>query len=98
MKRSLITFILFLTFLSSSFSQVTKTNKWRKTEQDSFANAFMLYEDKLYTLALPIYEQVNKNHPNQEFIKYMYGVTSLYRSDKHADALTYLSEAYAKNK
>lgn len=98
MKRSLFTFLLFLVSLSYTFSQVTKTNKWRKTERDSFENAFLLYEDKLYTLALPIYEAVNKNHPNEDFIKYMYGKTSLYRSDKHADALQYLDEAYSRNK
>ncbi len=98
MKRTLLTLILFLTILSISFSQVTKTNKWRKTERDSFENAFLLYEDKLYDLALPVYEITNKNHPNEDFIKYMYGVTSLYRSDKHPDALAYLSEAYDKNK
>jgi hypothetical protein len=98
MKRILLTLFFLLLAISFIFSQVTKTGKWRKTERDSFENAFLLYEDKLYELALPIYEQTNKNHPNQEFIEYMYGKTSLYRSDKHADALMYLTKAYDKNK
>lgn len=98
MKRHIYTFFFFLVIISHTFAQVTKTNKWRKTERDSFENAFLLYEEKHYTLALPIYEVVNKNHPNEEFIKYMYGKTSLYRSDKHGDALAYLKEAYDKNK
>lgn len=89
---------IFLVSLTYTYSQVTKTSKWRKTERDSFENAFLLYEDKLYQLALPIYEVANQNHPNEPFIKYMYGKTSLYRSDKHADALTYLTEAYENNK
>lgn len=98
MKRLLLTLFFLLIGLCFIFSQVTKTNKWRKTERDSFENAFLLYEDKLYKLALPIYEVCNKNHPNQDFIMYMYGKTSLYRPDKHADALTYLTRAYEKNK
>jgi hypothetical protein len=98
MKRILLTLFFLLIGLCFIFSQVTKTGKWRKSERDSFENAFLLYEDKLYKLALPIYEQCNKNHPGQEFIMYMYGKTSLYRPDKHADALTYLTQAYEKNK
>jgi hypothetical protein len=98
MKRFFLSLLFLIIGISFSIAQVTKTNKWRKTERDSFENAFLLYEEKHYTLALPIYEVVNKNHPNEEFIKYMYGKTSLYRSDKHADALTYLNEAYQRNK
>jgi len=98
MKRHLFTLLIFLVTITYAYSQVTKTHKWRKSERDSFENAFLLYEDKLFTLALPIYDVVNQNHPNEEFIKYMYGVTSLYRTDKHPDALLYLSEAYEKNK
>jgi hypothetical protein len=98
MKRHLLTLFFFLVSFSYITSQVTKTNKWRKTERDSFENAFLLYEDKLYKMALPIYEACNKNHPHEEFIMYMYGKTALYRPDKHADALTYLTEAYDKNK
>jgi len=98
MKRHLFTSLIFLATITYTYSQVTKTHKWRKSERDSFENAFLLYEDKLFHLALPIYDVVNKNHPNEEFIKYMYGVTSLYRTDKHPDALLYLTEAYEKNK
>lgn len=98
MKRILLTLFFLLLAISFIFSQVTKTGKWRKSERDSFENAFLLYEDKLYKLALPIYEVCNKNHPNEEFIEYMYGKTSLYRPDKHADALEYLSKAYDRNK
>ncbi len=97
MKKTLLG-ILFIVLTSASFAQVTKTNKWRKTERDSFENAFLLYEDKLYKMAFPIYEATLKNHPKEEFIRYMYGVTALSRSDKHADALQYLQEAYDRNK
>jgi len=96
MKYKLL--LLLCIIITDHFSQVTKTSKWRKTERDSFENAFLLYEEGNHEMAFPIYEEVNKNHPNQAFIRYMYGITALSRSDKHPDALTYLTEAYNKNK
>jgi hypothetical protein len=96
--RSLILLFLFLGFLTGIVAQVTKTGKWRKTERDSFENAFMLYEDNLHKLAFPVYEAVLKNHPNEDFIRYMYGKTGLSRSDKHAEALEELKYSYDRNK
>ncbi len=89
--------LLFCLLFSVAFSQVTNTSKWRKTERDSFENAFMLYEEGNHEMAFPIYEAINRNHPNQPFIRYMYGKTALSRSDKHADALEYLQSSYQKN-
>jgi len=90
-------FTLFLIF-SYTFSQITNTRKWRKTEKDSLDNALLLYEEKNYLLALPEFESIHKNHPSEEFIKYVFGRCALYRSDKQEDAYTALSEVYAKNK
>ncbi|MGE0569142.1 MAG: hypothetical protein AB7O73_14485 [Bacteroidia bacterium] len=98
MKKFLLYTLTFLVFSASVYSQAVKTRNWRKAERDSFENAFLLFEDKKYDIALPIYEQANINHPNEPFIEYMYGKTALYRGDKHKDALNYLQKAYDNNK
>ena len=96
MKR--IIFILILVqFVSSFYSQTTNTRNWRKTEKDSMANAFLLYEEKNYKMALPYFENIHKGHPKEQFVKYVYGKTALYRSDKYAEALQMLNEVYEKN-
>lgn len=82
---------------SSLFSQITNTRKWRFSERDSLDNALLLYEEANYKLALPVLEQIYLNHPKEEFIKYLYGICCLYRSDKHEECLTSLSAVYAVN-
>jgi hypothetical protein len=61
-------------------------------------SALMMLDDGNYLLALPFYENLYKNHPNEEYLKYCYGKTALSRSDKHEVALKLLSEVYEKNK
>ena len=95
MKRIII--LLLVLCVSALYSQTTNTARWRKTEKDSMANAFLLYEEKNYKMALPYFENIHKNHPKEEFVKYMYGKTALYRSDKYAEALQMLTEVYEKN-
>lgn len=90
--------ILLFVFAGAIFSQVTNTKKWRKTEQDSMQKALIMYDEKDYKAALPIYEVLFKAHPKEDFLKYVYGRCCLTRNDKHKDALTHLSEIYAKNK
>ncbi|MBL7917622.1 MAG: PD40 domain-containing protein, partial [Bacteroidia bacterium] len=96
--KKIVILLLLAFFVIELNAQTTNTSKWRKTERDSFENAFLLYEEGNHELAFPIYEACNKNHPNQPFIRYMYGKTALVRSDKHAEALEYLQEAYDGNK
>ena len=96
MKYKLI--ILFSVLSAFVFSQVTNTKKWRKTEQDSMQKALIMYDEKDFKAALPIYENLFKAHPKEDFLKFVYARCCLSRSDKHEDALTYLSEIYAKNK
>ena len=95
MKIRLIIFISF--FVSFAFSQITNTRKWRYTERDSLDNALLFYEEKNYQLALPILEKVNESHPKEDFIKYLYGICCLNRSDKYTEALRVLAEVYAVN-
>src|SRR6218665_101699 len=81
-----------------AFAQVTNVRKWRQSERDSLDNALLLYEEGLYLMALPIFEDILTHHPNEEFIQYSYAKCAIYRSDKHEDAYKYLSAIYAKNK
>ena len=90
--------LIFLCLLvSSAYSQITNTRKWRYTERDSLDNALLLYEEGNYKIALPVFEKVHQNHPTEDFIKYLYGICCLYRSDKYAECLTALSQVYANN-
>lgn len=81
-----------------SFAQITNVRKWRSSEKDSLNNALLLYEEGLYLMALPIFENILKNHPNEEFIQYSFAKCAIYRSDKHEEAYRHLSAIYAKNK
>jgi hypothetical protein len=93
-------FIFFLLILNhiTSLAQTTNTSKWRRTEKDSLDNALLLYDEKNYLLALPIFDAINAHHPKEDFIKYAYAKCALCRSDKHEDAYNLLTEVYAKNK
>lgn len=97
-KKSVLSASFIFLVAISSFAQVTNTKKWRKTENDTMQNALFLYDEGKYLMALPMYEKLHKSHPNEEFIKYVYGKCCLYRSDKHEEALTLLTEVYNKNK
>ncbi len=95
--KKLFILLLFFSYIIT-FSQTTNTSKWRRTEKDSLDNALLLYDEKNYLLALPIFEAINAHHPKEEFIKYAYAKCALCRSDKHEDAYNLLTEVYAKNK
>ncbi|MDO8998418.1 MAG: hypothetical protein Q7W45_01535 [Bacteroidota bacterium] len=90
--------IVFLCFFVTSVSaQITNTRKWRYSERDSLDLALVFYEEQNYKLALPILENVHLSHPTEDFIKYLYGICCLYRSDKHGASLKALAEVYANN-
>lgn len=95
MKIFLIIAFQILFFAVSS--QITNTRKWRLAERDSLDNALLLYEEANYKIALPILENIHLSHPKEDFIKYLYGICCLYRSDKYQECLTALSEVYANN-
>jgi hypothetical protein len=93
----LISFAYFYPYNEVS-AQAMNTSKWRRTEKDSLDNALLLFDEKNYLMALPLFENIQNHHPKEDFIKYAYGKCCLYRSDKHEEAYTLLSEVYAKNK
>lgn len=87
---------LLFAFLSES-AQVMNVRKWRKAEKDSLDNAMYLIDENQYLEALPIFDDLLKNHPKEEFLRYTYAKCALYRSDKHEDAYRFLTELYSKN-
>jgi tetratricopeptide (TPR) repeat protein len=94
--RIFLIIIFHILFFAVS-SQITNTRKWRLAERDSLDNALLLYEETNYKIALPIFENIHLSHPKEDFIKYLYGICCLYRSDKYQECLTALSEVYANN-
>ncbi|MFO0321106.1 MAG: TolB family protein [Bacteroidota bacterium] len=96
-SKFIITYLL-LYFTISAFSQTLNTRKWRKSESDTLQNGVALLDEKKFLTALPLFENLFKQHPKEEYIKYCYGVCALSRSDKHEIALTLLNEMYLKNK
>lgn len=97
LKVFLVT-VLYCFISFNLLSQTTNTRKWRKSENDSMKSALMMIDDANYLLALPYYEKLYTAHPQEEFLKYIYGKCALYRSDKHEVALQLLGEVYTKNK
>jgi len=79
-------------------SQVMNTRGWRKLEIDSLDYGIALYEEKKYTKALPVINDIYNRYPTEDFLKYVYGICSLYRGDKHEDAYLSLTDVYSKNK
>jgi hypothetical protein len=75
-----------------------KTRKWRKTEKDSLMKAQLMFQEENYLIALPIFEQIQQNHPKELYLKYVLGICGLYRSDVHQKSLELLTAVYEKNK
>ncbi len=96
MRFTFLTYLFVFLFSAKAFSQITNTKKWRKTEKDSMQNALILFDEKRYALALPLYENLYKNHPKEQYLKYCYGKCALYRSDQHEMAYQLLTEVYEK--
>jgi hypothetical protein len=100
MKTGIVTLLLIITSTFShldSTAQVMNVRKWRSTERDSLDNALFLADEKLFLHALPIFQNLLNQHPEETFLKYSYGRTALHRSDRHADAYRLLSEVSEKN-
>ena len=97
MKHFLLFLTLVIFFSKSLQSQTTNTSSWRETERDSMANAFKFYEEKKFSKALPYYENIYNNHPNEVFVKYMYGISLLNSCNKFEYALKMLQDVYEEN-
>ncbi len=100
MKSKVLLLVSFLIFSAAFISAQEKMNtkKWRKSEQDSMNRAQAFYDEGLTNMALPIFEKLQKNHPEENFLKYVSAVCGLYRSDWHAKSYQLLHEVYVKSK
>ena len=97
--KKIMLFPLAILFVSSASSQgIMKTRKWRKSEVDSLTKAQAIFEDQNYLTALPIFDRIQQNHPDELYLKYVTGICGLYRSDTHAKSLEFLTAVYEKNK
>ena len=97
--KKIILIILTLFYVTISFSQNTMvTRKWRNKENDSLVKAQTIFEARNFLVALPYFQNLLANHPNELYLKYVTGICGLYRSDMHEKSLEYLSEVYVKNR
>lgn len=78
-------------------AQLMNLRNWKKTERDSLSQALALYEEKKHLQALPIFESILLNHPNEEFLKFSYAKCALLSPEKQSDAYRNLTEVYGKN-
>ena len=93
-----ITLFVLLIVQCGLFAQSLNTKKWRKTEKDSMEKAQSFYDDNLRFLALPIFLNLQTNHPDEVYLQYITGICALERADVHPKALDLLLKAYEKNK
>ncbi|MFL5765412.1 MAG: hypothetical protein ACJ77K_15815 [Bacteroidia bacterium] len=98
MKKYLLLMLMIIT-LSGIFAQgkAPKT-KWRSTEMDTMTVAQAMFDDQNFNMAYPYISQLQKNHPQEGFLKYMTGICSLFRPGKQAEGLSFLQEVYKDNK
>lgn len=81
-----------------SQGDASKDKKWTESEEKQLEKAELFFSEKDYRLALPIYEKLIQNHPNDIKLKYLFGVCALTRPGMQKTSLSYLQEVYAKNK
>lgn len=96
-------FVLFTFLCFSNLSASASNAKAAKKEKpaDSLAKANLLYDEKAYLLALPIFQYLLDNDLSKKrhiFYKYRVGICSLYKTDQYEKSLTLLSQVLAENK
>ncbi|MHB8259302.1 MAG: hypothetical protein ACYDCN_03255 [Bacteroidia bacterium] len=97
MKRKVLIFFLLQVIAESLLAQTLNTKSWRKSQSDSMEKAQSYYNDKLFDLAVPIFINLNNQHPNETYLQYITAVSALERNDLHALSLDLLRQIYAKN-
>jgi hypothetical protein len=96
MKKLL--FITLAVCVSAAQGQALKTKKWRQSERDSMERAQHFYDDQLRLLALPIFLNLQKAHPDESYLQFITGICALERSDVHPLALELIKKVYEKSK
>jgi hypothetical protein len=65
---------------------------------DTMSVAQAMFDDQNFNMAYPYISQLQKNHPEEGFLKYMTGICCLFREDTKAEGLAFLEEVYRDNK
>jgi hypothetical protein len=91
--------MLLIPVVSGVFAQEKPEKvKWRSSEMDTMSVAQAMFDDQNFNMAYPYISQLQKNHPQEGFLKYMTGICSLFREDKRQEGLSFLEEVYRDNK
>ncbi|MGZ4037473.1 MAG: hypothetical protein ACXVPQ_06565, partial [Bacteroidia bacterium] len=93
--NKVITLVVVLIFGTSLFAQNPEATK---DEKKIFESGKGLYEEKLYSLAYERFKFVLEKHPDDLYVRYLTGICGVFISDKHDEALAYLTEVKEKNK
>src|ERR1700752_155373 len=95
-------FLFLLLIYSQSFiSQETpnlKDKKWSESELKQLEKAELFFSEKNYKVALPIYQRLLANHPEDIKLKYSVAVCGYSYPGLQKVSLDYIQEVYAKNK
>lgn len=100
MKRTflLFGFLICCNFLLAQPTSHTKETKWKETELKQLEKAELLLSEKNYKLALPIYEKLLSNHPEDLKLKYAFATCAMSYPGLQKKSLDNLLEVYSKNK
>lgn len=90
-------FALQFTVLSQKKTDAVSEKKWTVDERNQMEQAELLYFEKNYKLALPIYSKLLENHPNDVRLKYVYAACGLLIPGRQEICLQLLKEVYEKN-
>jgi hypothetical protein len=91
-------FALRYTIISQKKTEAVSEKKWTDDELKQMDKAELLYFEKNYKLALPIYSKLRENHPNDVRLKYVYAICGLLIPGRQEICLDLLKEVYEKNK
>lgn len=91
-------FALQYTVISQKKTDAVGEKKWTDDERKQMEKAELLYFEKNYKLALPIYSKLRETHPNDVRLKYVYAICGLLIPGRQEICLDLLKEVYEKNK
>lgn len=91
-------FALQYTVISQKKTDAVGEKKWTDDERKQMEKAELLYFEKNYKLALPIYAKLRETHPNDVRLKYVYAICGLLIPGRQEICLDLLKEVYEKNK
>ena len=97
MKAKLLLLFVLLNAVNS-YSQPTTKIKWRSSETDTLTVAQTMFDDQNFEMAFPYLNQLQKNHPDEAFLKYLTGICCLFKDDTHEQGLEFLLAVYKENK